>query len=441
MSKKWTKISGISIASLGMLALVGCGQGANGTGANASNDTAGGSGNKPVQVTFWYGIGGNLSNDVQEMVQEFNKTHPNIHVTATYQGSYSGGGPEQQKLLAALKAGDPPTMAQIEVHSMPVFAATGKLVDLTDFMQNSSVDKPDNFLKGMLVSTQFNGKYYGVPLNRSVPVLYYNKTLFQKAGITAPPTTWAELQSDAKKLTQGSGDAKVYGFEPLVDWWPWEYSVWSGGGDILSSDLSKATFDSPSANHILSMEQALVKQGYATVESGPQYWDLMTQDFIHGRVAMDIDSIGSAGKVKAGVKNFDWGTAVLPKDATLAVPPGGGDMAIIQGASQDQIKAAETFIEWWTAPQQSAKWAEMTGYLPVQQAAVSDPSYQDYLKKNPQFKTALDELQYQHAAPASPNYLGVLQNVQQALQGIFDEGQPVDQTMKNAVNQANSALQ
>lgn len=167
----------------------------------------------------------------------------------------------------------------------------------------------------------------------------------------------------------------------------------------------------------------------------------MTQDFIHGRVAMDIDSIGSAGKVKAGVKNFDWGTAVLPKDATLAVSPGGGDIAIIQGASQDQIKAAETFIEWWTAPQQSAKWAEMTGYLPVQKAAVSDPSYQDYLKKNPQFKTALDELQYQHAAPASPNYLGVLQNVQQALQGIFDEGQPVDQTMKNAVNQANSALQ
>jgi sn-glycerol 3-phosphate transport system substrate-binding protein len=113
----------------------------------------------------------------------------------------------------------------------------------------------------------------------------------------------------------------------------------------------------------------------------------------------------------------------------------------MQGASQDQIKAAETFIEWWTAPQQSAKWAEMTGYLPVQKAAVSDPSYQDYLKKNPQFKTALDELQFQHAAPASPNYLGVLQNVQQALQGIFDEGQPVDQTMKNAVNQANSALQ
>lgn len=437
MSKKWMKIGGFGVSAVTILSLAGCGQNVNSAGANSS----GAGGNQPVQLTFWYGLGGNLSKDVQKMVQEFNQTHPNIHVTATYQGSYSGGGAEQQKLLAALKAGDPPTLAQIEVHSMPVFASTGKLIDLTSFMQNSSVDAPNNFLKGMLVSTELNGKYYGVPFNRSVPVLYYNKTLFQKAGITAPPTTWSELEADAKKLTQGSGANKVYGFEPLVDWWPWEYSVWSGGGHILANNLNSAVFDSSAATHVLSMEQSLVKSGYAKVESGPQYWTLMTEDFIQGKTAMDIDSIGSAAQVKAGVKNFSWGTALLPKDATLAVPPGGGDIAIVNGASSAQIKAAESFIEWWTSPAQTAKWSEMTGYLPVQQAALNIQSYQDYLQANPQFKTALEELQYQHAAPASPNYLAVLQYVQQALQGIFDEGQPIGQAMKSAVKQANGSLQ
>ncbi|MHB1957224.1 MAG: extracellular solute-binding protein, partial [Sulfobacillus sp.] len=156
----------------------------------------------PVQVSFWYGLGGQLGNDVQLLVKQFNATHPGIHVTATYQGSYSGGGPEQQKLLAAIRAGDAPDVAQMEVHSMPVFAAAGRLLPLTHLMMASKADKPGDFLTGMLVSTQYKGVYYGVPFNRSVPVLYYNKTLFAKAHIAAPPATWAQLMVDAKKLTK-----------------------------------------------------------------------------------------------------------------------------------------------------------------------------------------------------------------------------------------------
>lgn len=441
MERRRIAMTGLAAASVVVLVLSGCGTGSS-AGNQSANSGGGTSSAGPVQISFWYGIGGQLSQDVQKMVKQFNESHPNIQVTATYQGSYSGGGPEQQKLLAALKAGTPPTLAQVEVHSMPVFASTGKLMDLTSFMNGSSVDNPSNFLNGMLVSTQLNGHYYGVPLNRSVPVLYYNKTLFSKAGISQPPTTWTELAADARKLTTGSGNSKVYGFEPLVDWWPWEASVWSGGGHILSSDLSKATFDSPQATQILSTWQQLIKSGYAMVETGPQYWTLTTQDFSHGKAAMDIDSIGDAGEVTAGVGNkFQWGTAFLPKGTTLAVPPGGGDMAIIQGTPANQVKAAETFIEWWTSPSQSAEWSELTGYLPVQQAAVTEQSYQQYLQQHPQYKTALAELKYQHPAPASPNYLAVLQYVQQALQGVLEEGKPVQATMQAAAQQADSVLQ
>ena len=393
------------------------------------------------QISFWYGLGGQLSSDVQQMVSLFNKTHPGIHVTATYQGSYSGGGPEQQKLIAALGAGTAPTMAQIEVHSMPVFASSGHLMNLTSFMHSSKTDNTVNFLKGMLVSTQYQGQYYGIPFNRSVPVLYYNKTYFKRAGISSPPITWNQLALDAKKLTKGSGKSKVYGFEPLVDWWPWEATVWSNGGQILSPNLKQALFDTPQATHILSIWQNLIKQGYATVETSPQYWTLTTEDFIHGRTAMDVDSIGDAGEVTSGIGNkFNWGTAMLPKGTSLNVPPGGGDIAIMTGASADKVKAAETFIEWWTSPIRAAQWSEMTGYLPVQTAAVKEKSYQDYLKKHPQYRTALNELKYQHAAPASANYLAVLQYAEQALQGVLDEGKPVQATMHAAAVQADSVL-
>lgn len=453
MKSKYFKGGAVLLASAGLMVVAGCGTSSVGNNASgssnqsgsgnttSSNTSSGSSSNQVVNITFWYGIGNALSDDVQKMVKEFNDAHPNIHVTATYQGSYSGGGPEQQKLLAALAAGNPPDIAQIEVNSMGVFANSGKLMDLTDFMNQSSVDKPDNFLNGMLVSTQWNGKYYGVPLNRSVPVFYYNKTLFQKAGIQNPPKTWDDVVTDAKKLTSGSGSSKVYGYGPLVDWWPWESMVWSSGSDILSADGTKAAFNTPELNRILGLQQSLVKSGDALVETGPNYWDLMTQDFIKGKIAMDIDSIGDAAEVQKGVgSKFEWGTAFLPTDKTLNVPPGGGDMAIMAGLPQDHVKAAETFIEWWTAPKQTLEWSKMTGYLPVQKAAVEDSSYQDYLKQNPQFKTAIDELQYQKAAPASSHLLAVLQYAGQALQGIFDEGKPVDAQMKKAADEANSVL-
>ena len=444
MKPKYVKGSAMLLAVAGLMAVAGCGTNTgsnNASNSPAASTSSSGGGNKVVNITFWYGIGSNLSNDVQTMVKQFNASHPNIHVTATYQGSYSGGGPEQQKLLAALTAGNPPDIAQIEVNSMGVFANSGKLMDLTNFMNGSRVDKPSNFLNGMLVSTEWGGKYYGVPLNRSVPVLYYNKTLFAKAGIKNPPKTWDELATDAAKLTSGSGSSKVYGYGPLVDWWPFESMVWSSGSQILSSDGTKATFDTPELERVLGVQQSLVKNGDALVESGTNYWNLMTQDFINGKIAMDVDSIGSAASVQQGVgSKFQWGTAYVPGDKTLNVPPGGGDMAIMKGIPTDRVKAAEAFIEWWTSPAQTLEWSKMTGYLPVQKAAVNEASYQAYLKQNPQFKTALDELQYQKAAPASPHLLSVLQYAQQGLQGIFDEGKSIHSAMQQAVSQANSVL-
>ncbi len=452
MIKRARKASGAMVALTLVGALAGCGtNGSSGHNASAASNQAsvsnnkpsGGGAQKPVTVTFWYGIGGQLSKQIQQFVKKFNDTHPGIKVVATYQGSYSGGGAEQQKLVAAIQAGQPPDIAQIEVHSMALFASSGRLANITSLMRKSKSDKPGDFLRGMLASTKFNNKYYGIPFNRSVPVLFYNTQAFRKAGISSPPTTWAELMTDAKKLTHGSGSNKVYGFEPLVDWWPWEYTVWSSGGNILSSNGKSAAFDKPNALGILKDEFKLVQSGEATVETGPNYWNLMISDFAHGRVAMDIDSIGSAGEIASEIHNkFQWKTAVLPtyQGNTLAVPPGGGDVAIMSGISQRKEIAAWTFLQWWTQAQRSAQWSEMTGYLPSEAASIHLSTYQSFLKKNPQYQVALSELKYQKSPPLSSNYLTVLQQVQQGLQAIFDEKHPVQSTMTQTAKRVDSNL-
>ena len=422
----------IGAGLMGSAVLAGCG---------AAPTSAAKTSAKPITVTFWHGLGGTLGQKLESLITEFNKTHPKIHVVGTYEGTYTGGGPEQQKLLASLAAHATPDIAQLEVHSMPVFASIGALMPLTSFIKHSSIDNPSSLLPGMTASTTYHGVTYGLPFNRSLPVIFYNKTMFSQAGLSGPPNTWSQLVSDATTLTHGTGSSKVYGFSPNDQWWFWEYYTWSAGQHILSSNLQTATFNTPAAESMLQSTVNMQKQGTAIVQEGPDAWSLTTASFIAGKVAMDEDSVASLATVRSGVgNNFQWGLAMLPQDVTRAVPPGGANLVIMNGIPKATAQAAFTFMQWLTALPQTVKWSEETGYLPVQKAALTDPSYVAYLKANPQETVALNEVQYQHAPPQSPHYLGIYGYAQTAMTSIYANGVSVQSAMNTAAQQSDALL-
>jgi sn-glycerol 3-phosphate transport system substrate-binding protein len=399
-----------------------------------------------MQISYWYGIGGELGKVVQTMVARFNATHPTIHVSADFQGSYSGGGPEQQKLLAAIASGAVPDMAQMEVNSIGQFAASGALLPIDSLMKKSAGDAPGAFLPGLLLSGRYKGVQYGLPFNRSVPILYYNAAMFQAAHIAHPPTTWLELAADARKLTHGSGANKVYGFNPLVDWWPWESYTLSAGGQFFNQDATQATFDSDAALAPLRIQQSLVKSGYAKVNTGETYWSQNIEDLAQGKTAM---TIGSPADMATLFKDATpavarvWRTALMPTmlGHTLIVPPGGGNAVIFKKVPQSHIQAAWTFMEWFTAPSQQVYWSEHTGYVPVTTAAVKTTAYQRFLESHPNYKVVLRELSYQGAMPLNAHYLTMLQFVQQGLQAVFDKLQDPATAMHQVAMRVNGTLQ
>ena len=400
---------------------------------------------QPVQVTFWYGIGGALGKVLQTMVTQFNASHPGIKVVAQFQGSYSGGGPEQQKLLQAIASGAVPDIAQMEVNSIGQFAASGALLPLDSLMKGSAVDSPTSFLPGMLLSGRFNGAQDGLPFNRSVPVLYYNSAMFAAAGIAKPPTTWTELGVDAKKLAHGSGSNKVYGFNPLVDWWPWESYTLSSGGAFFNANATQATFASPAALAPLTIQQGLVKGGYAKINTGATYWSQNIEDLAQGRTAMTLGSPADmatlfADAVPAVTKV--WRTALLPAmpGHKLIVPPGGGNVVIFKSVPKTHINAAWTFMGWFTSPAQQVYWSEHTGYMPVTTAAATSSAYQQFLGTHPNSKIPLQELQFQGAMPLNAHYLTMLQFVQQGLQAVFDTGQSPATAMQQVAMRVNGVL-
>jgi sn-glycerol 3-phosphate transport system substrate-binding protein len=394
----------------------------------------GGDGGDRVQVTFWHGLSGQLKNVLDAQVKEFNKSQDEVRVSAVSNTDYDTN---QQKLLAAIASDSQPDIAQIEIHAIPQFAASGALVPLDELMEQSEESGKEDFIPGLLNNTQYEGQTYGIPFNRSVPMFYYNVDMFEEAGISGPPETWQDVENYAKKLAKP--EKKLYGYTPVNAWWFFQSMVWSGGGEMTSEDFEQATFNTPEAQAGMEMWQGLKKEGVVNVRSGPEAWPQTISDFSEGRTAMFSGSAGDMGQIEDADPDFEWRATFIPKFEEYAVPTGGANATIL---AKDEAKqeAAWKFIAWFTSTDQTIEWSQKTGYLPVKKAAVDDPEMARYFEENPNHKVPVEQLEYARSAPESPDYPEVLETVQTAMDDILYNDKLVGPTLKEAEEKSSEVL-
>src|SRR5262250_3872367 len=91
----------------------------------------------PLEISFWYGVGGQLEKVIQSQAEKFNRSQPGVKVVPFYAGAYGAGGPMQQKLLASMAAGSVPDVVQLEIHATCTFASKGALLALDELMAKS----------------------------------------------------------------------------------------------------------------------------------------------------------------------------------------------------------------------------------------------------------------------------------------------------------------
>ena len=115
--------------------------------------------------------------------------------------SKSVGGINDDKIIAAIRGGNAPDVAQsFTADNTGAFCSSGGWIDLKPYMRAGHIDV-SMFPPAVQTYTQFNGTRCALPMLADTYGLYYNKALFKKAGITSPPKTMSELTADAKKLT------------------------------------------------------------------------------------------------------------------------------------------------------------------------------------------------------------------------------------------------
>ena len=251
-----------------------------------------------------------------------------------------------------------------------------------------------------MANSTYDGKTWSIPFQRSAVVLYYNADLFKEAGLE-PPTDWASWAAAAQALTVREGDNVTrWGIEFSSDWpyWLFQPLAIGAGQNIVGEDPTQVFFDTQAMRDALQFYIDLSQVYQATPPGVQANWGSGPADLASGQTAMIAHSTGSLSGI---LKQADFEVGVMPypgKEAgSYASVPGGGNLYIMDGASDAEKAAAWKFIQFLTEPERVADFSIQTGYIPNRSAAFETQAWQEYVAATPQAQAAADALQYAQA--------------------------------------------
>jgi multiple sugar transport system substrate-binding protein len=346
--------------------------------AAPSASGSGGSGNSNIPATTIklvgadYGNGPTAANSGQKfwegIVKDFNAQYPQIKVDV----QIINWNDVDNQIAQMVQSGQMPDIAQ---GSADYAGVTDKVYPVADILDQKT---QDNLLSSFADQGKVNGTEYGIPYTSSARALFYNKDLFQKAGISAAPTTWDEYKADAQKL-KAAGVAEpscipLGAEEAQAETLLWELG--NGGGFVDSS--GKWALNSQANVDTFTFLQSLVKAGLTepnpgTVDRTKGCW----ADFAAGKVGMTNGSPGFLPQVKG---KANYGVAPIPgKTGPMSTTLGVCDW-IWAFKTDDSKKAAVTaFLSFAMQDKYQEAFDNLYQLLPVTKGATNDlQSNQDF---------------------------------------------------------------
>lgn len=378
-----------------------------------------------VEITFWHAMGGVNGETTQALVDDFNASQDEIEVHAEYQGTYDDA---ITKLKAAMQSGQGlPDVCQMYDVGTKFMADSGAVVPVEDMFESTGYD-PSTVMEVITSYYTTGGKQWAMPFNVSTPMLYYNKEVFEAAGLdpNTPPTTFDEVLEYAQKIVE-SGAAPV-GYSQYIYGWFFEQQLAGIGAYYGNNDngrtepITAVDFDQNGGGlKVFEMWKKLYDSGYFQ-NYGTVGADTQTA-FFAGQVGMIIDSTAIL-KNATNSAPFEIGTGYLPKveaNEEGGVIIGGGALWLMDSEDAAKEDAAWKFIEYCTTPEAQAKWSMGTGYFAINPAAYETEDFKAYLEENPNFMTAINQL---NDTPVNLYTSGVLSGVQTESRLIFNDIMP-----------------
>jgi len=348
------------------------------------------------------------------------------------------------RLSTSVAGGSPPDVFLLNYRYYGQFAAKGAIEPITDRLAGSGVIAEDDFYPEAIDAFRWRGELMCLPQNISSLVVYYNRDLFTRYGVTEPGDewTWSELIEKATLLTrdangnrvppgevEGASVVETYGLgvEPsIIRVAPF---VWSNGGELVDDDTrpTRLALASPEATEALrAFLELRLAYGAVPTDEEVEAEDDETR-FANGRLAMLMSSRRATPTLRE-VADFEWDVAPLP---TFKEPAGilHSDAYCITAASADK-RAAWRFVEFANSPRGQRIVARTGRTVPSLIEVSRSRAFLDPSLSPSRSEVFLDGIPAIHAVPRISTWPEIEDATAGILENAFYRGEPVDDVVR-----------
>ncbi len=265
-------------------------------------------------VYFQFSAGETNSELLNSMIDKFEAANPDVEVelqSAAYNDYFTA-------LATRMAGNDVPDCFELNMENFLTYAIRDAIEPLDSYFDSTGASK-EVYSAGPLSAATYNGKLYAIPQSFSTVVLFYNKALFDQAGISYPTDdwTWADEQAAAEKI-RALGDDIWGTFQP-VTYNELYKTVKTNGGSLVSDDGKTFTMNTPANIETLQMMLNRVTGENRVMPNtedlaGRGDWDL----FKSGNLGMLHTGIWAFGDFTSNIKDFNWDIVVEPGNKTHA---------------------------------------------------------------------------------------------------------------------------
>lgn len=456
-------ISALLIGAMAMSTMAGCGNGKSLEETQAATDSSDSQKTESTdqefsmadakdvsgtEISFWHSMGGVNGQAIDALVEKFNKENEyGITVNAQYQGEYDDS---LNKLKSAQIGNMGADLVQVYEIGTRFMIESGWITPMQNMVDADNYDL-SQIEPNLSAYYTIDDELYSMPFNSSTPIMYYNKDMFEKAGITEIPDSLEAIEAVGDKLLSDGGAGEVmslgiYGwfFEQFMGKQGLEYA--NNGNGREEAATAVAFDENGGAKNILTAWKSLYDKGFApNVGKGG---DAGLADFSAGKSAITLGSTASLKQILQDVNGkFEVGTAYFPKIKSSdegGVSIGGASLWALNNNDPKKTRATWEFVKFLISPESQAYWNAQTGYFPVTTAAQDEQVFKDNVAKYPQFQTAIDQLH-----DSSPEYTGALLSVfpearatvESEIENMLNGNEDVDGAVKNMADAINKSIE
>ncbi|WP_408893266.1 ABC transporter substrate-binding protein [Paenibacillus taichungensis] len=423
------------ITACGSSADSGTGTGSDAAAANGADSAS----SSPVEIEFWYGLGGNLGDNMKKTIDAFNASQSEVVVKGIVQADYTE---TEQKLQAAIASKKVPAAV---LSSNIDWARKGYYASLDELTAADQGFNKEDYVQTFLEQGKVDGKQYFLPMYGTTQIMYYRMDALKENNIDpATLTTWEALAEAAAKMSkQENGKTTFYGWEPMWGSDNMIDAVLGKGGKILSDDGKTVTIDSPEWVETWELFRKWINEdktmGIHFGGQGWEYWYKTIDDVMKNKSAGYTGSSGDQGdldfSIVAAMEQPGWEGVGQGKPVASAIMAG-----IPAEASPEQQQAAYKWLTYFSETANTAAWSMNTGYIAVRQSAQEDPAFKTFSEENPQIKVPLQQASHASAPFQDPTGGKINAALKDAADQVQINNIPAAQALKEAKEKAQKEL-